>query len=135
MINHTGTTMNMTCHSTNPRVLIVSPEITCLHGMGDPVSVYECKARRHGLADLSATLINALYEQGADVHVAIPDYRHIFNVHLKTAVEESLYFFGSYVPNDRIHLARDKALLNLSQNFQAAERTILKFRWPFNVRS
>jgi starch synthase len=103
----------MSNHSTNPRILIVTPEITCIpKDMGDQVSVYECKGRRHDLADVSATLINALYDQGADVHIALPDYHHIFNGHLRTAVEDSLHFFGRCLPNDRIHLARDKAFFH-----------------------
>jgi len=60
-------------------------------------------------------LINALYDQGADVHIALPDYRHIFNGHLRTAVEEGLHYFGSCVPNDRIHLARDRAFFYLNR--------------------
>ena len=57
----------------NPRVLIVTPEVTYLpHRMGGLASFYTAKAG--GLADVSAALITALFEEGADVHVAIPDY-------------------------------------------------------------
>ena len=60
--------------TTNPRVLIVTPEVTYLpRGMGNNSN--GLNARAGGLADVSAALISALYRQGADVHVAIPDYR------------------------------------------------------------
>jgi starch synthase len=104
----------MSGHSTDPRVLIVTPEFTYLpKDMGDQYPFMNTKAG--GLTDVSATLINALYDQGADVHIALPDYRHIFNGHLRTAVEESLHSFGRCVPNDRVHLARDKAFFHLSR--------------------
>ncbi len=122
----------MSDHPTNPRVLIVSPEITCLpKGMGDPVSVYKYKGSRHGLADVSATLINALYEQGADVHIALPDYRHIFNGHLRTSVEESLPYLGRCEPNNRIHLARDKAFFHLSRSYSYNGTDNIKFSLAF----
>jgi starch synthase/alpha-amylase len=61
-----------------PRVLIVTPEVAYLpHGI-DNVADY-LSARASGLADVSAAMIKALFEQGADVHVAIPDYRTVFN--------------------------------------------------------
>jgi len=62
----------------NPRVLVVTPEVTYLpHRMGGLASFYTAKAG--GLADVSAALISSLFEQGADVHVAIPDYRSVFS--------------------------------------------------------
>ncbi|RLC30478.1 MAG: glycogen synthase, partial [Deltaproteobacteria bacterium] len=61
----------------NPRILIVTPEVTYLpEGMGAVSNGFSAKAG--GLADVSAALISALFEQGADVHVALPDYRAIF---------------------------------------------------------
>ncbi len=60
-----------------PRILIVTPEISYLpKGMGTLSNGFSAKAG--GLADVSAALISALFEQGADVHVALPDYRSIF---------------------------------------------------------
>lgn len=65
----------------NPRILIVTPEVTYLpDGMGDISNGMNAKAG--GLADVSAALIGELYRQGADVHVALPDYRSIFTGHL-----------------------------------------------------
>ena len=58
----------------NPRILIVTPEITYLpHGMGNMYNKMSAKAG--GLADVSASLVGALFRQNADVHVALPHYR------------------------------------------------------------
>ena len=49
---------------TNPRVLMVTPEVTYLpDGMGRHADGLNAKAG--GLADVSAALISALYHQGA----------------------------------------------------------------------
>lgn len=49
--------------ATNPRVLIVTPEVTYLpKNMGSNFNSLNAKAG--GLADVSAALINALYHQG-----------------------------------------------------------------------
>jgi len=61
---------------TNPRVLIVTPEVTYLPtGMGGHSNGLNAKAG--GLGDVSAAWVSALYCQGADVHVALPCYRAI----------------------------------------------------------
>jgi starch synthase/alpha-amylase len=36
------------------------------------------RAKSGDAADTPAALINMLFEQGADVHVALPDYRRIY---------------------------------------------------------
>ncbi|MFO7665204.1 MAG: glycogen/starch synthase, partial [Desulfobacterales bacterium] len=65
----------------NPRILIVTPEVTYLpEGMGNIANLLTAKAG--GLADVSAALISALFDQGADIHVAMPDYREIFSAQL-----------------------------------------------------
>ncbi|HSO21116.1 MAG TPA: glycogen/starch synthase, partial [Desulfosarcina sp.] len=68
----------------NPRILVVTPEVSALP---DP-SVSEARilaARAGGLGDVCAGLILQLQAAGADVHVAMPNYRNIFRrkiVHL-----------------------------------------------------
>jgi len=96
-----------------PRVLIVTPEVTYLpDGMGNKSNGLNAKAG--GLADVSAALISALYRQGADVHVAIPDYRSLFNGHLPPVVRKELSTIRSNVPDERIHLAQDRAFFYLN---------------------
>jgi len=45
-------------------------------------------AKAGGMADVSSSLINALYQQGADVHVAIPNYRRMFDNFQKAFLEK-----------------------------------------------
>ena len=52
----------------NPRILIVTPEITYLpEGMGNLSGKMSAKAG--GMADVSASLVAALYELGADARI------------------------------------------------------------------
>jgi len=52
----------MTTPSRTPRILIVTPEVTYLpNGMGNVANLLSAKAG--GLADVSAALISALFEQ------------------------------------------------------------------------
>lgn len=92
----------------DPRILIVTPEATFLPpGMGS--SVQRVSARACGLGDISAALINALHKLGADVHVAIPNYRNIFRNNFKPAYEKELILHRTRLPVNRIHLAQDRS--------------------------
>ena len=98
----------------NPRVLIVTPEVTYLPDrMGGLASFFTAKAG--GLADVSAALISALFEQGADVHVAMPDYRAIFSDGLAPVLKKELSKIRRKMPDDRIHLAEDRAFYYTNQ--------------------
>lgn len=91
----------------NPRILIVTPEITYLpHGMGNMANAMTAKAG--GLADVSASLISTLYEKGVDVHVALPNYRKLFNINAMGLVADELRIYMSKLTNSRIHLAEDR---------------------------
>lgn len=58
----------MTSGYRNPRILMVTPEIAYLpHGLDNVADFISAKAS--GLADVSAAMIKALFEEGADVHV------------------------------------------------------------------
>ena len=77
-----------------PRILVVTPEITYLpDGMGN-LAQRMC-AKAGGLADVSASLVKALYDQGADVHVALPNYRRMF--HLDVASVFAVRRFSSLI--------------------------------------
>ena len=91
----------------NPRILIVTPEITYLpEGMGNLAGKMSAKAG--GMADVSASLTAALYELGADVHVALPHYRRMFHVETAQLVSEELRKYKSHLSDERIHLAEDR---------------------------
>ena len=91
----------------NPRILIVTPEITYLpEGMGNLAGKMSAKAG--GMADVSASLVSALHELGADVHVALPHYRRMFHVETAQLVASELRKYKSHLPDERIHLAEDR---------------------------
>ncbi len=98
----------------NPRILIVTPEVTYLpDGMGNLANILAAKAG--GLADVSAALISALFDQGADVHVTIPDYRAIFNNNLDAVFGKELRAIKEKMPDERIHLAEDRSFYYKTQ--------------------
>ncbi|MBT8332462.1 MAG: glycogen/starch synthase [Deltaproteobacteria bacterium] len=98
----------------NPRVLVVTPEVTYLPDrMGGLASFYTAKAG--GLADVSAALISALFEQGADVHVAMPDYRVLFSDKLAPVLKEETNRIQRKMPDDRVHLAEDRAFYYINR--------------------
>ncbi|UCE54915.1 MAG: glycogen/starch synthase [Desulfobacterales bacterium] len=104
----------MTDAPCNPRVLIVTPEVTYLPDrMGGLASLFTAKAG--GLADVSAALISALFEQGADVHVAVPDYRAIFSNGLAPVLKKEFHKIQRKMPDDRIHLAEDRAFYYINR--------------------
>ena len=90
-----------------PRVLVVTPEITYLPGgMGNMANHLTAKAG--GMADVSASLVSALFELGADVHVALPHYRRMFHIEVGNLISEELRVYKSKLPDTRIHLAEDR---------------------------
>ena len=91
----------------NPRILIVTPEITYLpNGMGNMANRMTAKAG--GLADVSSSLVSALFELGADVHVALPHYRRMFHIDAGKLINEELRVYMNKLPRARIHLAEDR---------------------------
>ncbi len=99
-------------HKKKPRILIVTPETTYLpQGMGD--WAHSMTAKAGGLADVSAALISSLFKLGADVHVALPDYRLMFDSNLDPILRKQRQMIRSRMPNDRIHLAEDRAFFYL----------------------
>ncbi len=97
-----------------PRVLIVTPEVTYLPDrMGNLANYLTAKAG--GLADVSAALISALFNQGADVHLALPDYRAIFEDRLAPFLRKERRMLRRVMPNDRVHLAEDRAFFYLNR--------------------
>ena len=91
----------------NPRILVVTPEITSLPaGMNNMGGCLRAKAG--GLADVSASLVSALYRQGADVHVALPHYRRMFHIDVGKLISNELRVYMSNLHNSRIHLAEDR---------------------------
>ncbi len=117
-----------------PRILIVTPEVTYLpDGMGNIANLLSAKAG--GLADVSAALISALFEQGADVHVALPDYRTIFGrgipAHPPPLIIRELNTIRSKMPDERIHLAEDRAFFYMNHVYSNYGRDNIKIALAF----
>jgi len=113
-----------------PRILIVTPEITYLpEGMGNMTNRLSAKAG--GLADVSASLVSALYELGADVHVALPHYRKMFHVDIGEFIDDELLIYKSKLPDDRIHLAEDRIFYYQDRVYSNSEEIDLKIALAF----
>lgn len=120
----------MTNSQTNPRVLIVTPEITYLpKDMCNNSNLLNAKAG--GLADVSAALINELYSQGADVHVALPDYRTIFGGQSPPMIRKELKTIRSRVPDERIHLAQDRVFFYRNHIYSGCEYKNIRISLAF----
>jgi len=120
----------MTAAKHTPRVLIVTPEVTYLPDRMGSLSQY-LTAKAGGLADVSAALIHALFEQGADVHVALPDYRSIFSDRLAPFLRKEQRKIRTIMPDDRLHLAQDRAFFYLNRVYSAYGRENTKLSLAF----
>jgi ADP-glucose type glycogen/starch synthase len=114
----------------SPRVLIVTPEITYLPaGMGNMANRMTAKAG--GLADVSASLVSALYDLGADVHVALPHYRRMFHVDVDQLISDELRKYLTRLSNTRIHLAQDRVFYYRDRVYSGYEDDSLKVSLAF----
>ncbi|MFT4641589.1 MAG: starch synthase, partial [Verrucomicrobiales bacterium] len=114
----------------NPRILVVTPEITYLpSGMGNLAQRMNAKAG--GLADVSASLVAALFEMGADVHVALPNYRRMFHMDVFNLVNKELRLYHGKLPADRIHLAEDRIFYYRDEVYSSYEEDNTKIALIF----
>jgi starch synthase/alpha-amylase len=97
--------------------------------MGGLASFYTAKVG--GLADVSAALISALFEQGADVHVAIPDYRTLFSDRLAPVLNKEINWIQRKMPDDRIHLAEDRAFYYVNRVYSLYGEENIKLSLAF----
>ncbi len=105
-----------------PRILVVTPEITYLpNGMGNMANFLTAKGG--GLADVSATLVSNLFERGADIHVALPHYRKMFHIDVGKFINEKLRMYKSKLPDERIHLAEDRAFYYRDQVYDGYQNS------------
>jgi ADP-glucose type glycogen/starch synthase len=72
-------------------------------------------AKAGGLADVSASLVSALFDHGADVHVALPNFRRMFNIEVTQLINQELRVFKSRLNNSRIHLAEDRSFYYMKE--------------------
>ncbi len=116
--------------SKKPRILVVTPEVTYLPDRMGSFSHY-LTAKAGGLADVSAALISALFEEGADVHVALPNYRAIFQDRLAPLLRKEWRRIERKMPDDRIHLAEDRAFFYLNRVYAGSGNENTKLSLAF----
>ena len=84
---------------------------------------------------MSATLISALFELGADIHVALPDYRNMFGAGIAPLQIKKLDAIRRKMPAERIHLAEDRAFFYLDRGGTLiTEMKMEKFLWHFREK-
>jgi len=106
-----------------PRILVVTPEITYLpEGMGNLAQRMSAKAG--GLADVSASLVKALHDLGADVHVALSNYRRMFDLDAASVLAHEYEKVSRTLPEQRIHLAEDRVFYHRSTVYGAENHLI-----------
>ncbi|MBR0457649.1 MAG: glycogen/starch synthase [Victivallales bacterium] len=116
-------------------MLIVTPEITYLPaGMGN--IAHKLSAKAGGMADVSASLVAALFQRGVDVHVALPHYRRLFHVEVADLLDqklkqydESLHAEGDGV--QRIHLAEGRIFYYRDQVYPSYSEDALNMSLAF----
>jgi len=91
----------------NPRILIVTPEITYLpHGMGNMANYLVAKAG--GLADVSAALVSALFEAGRRCPRGPATLPPDVQFYIGNLISDELRAYKTKLPDERIHLAEDR---------------------------
>lgn len=112
----------MAIASPPPRVLMVTPEIADAPEGLSPRS-HLLTAKAGGLADVSACLIKGLQTRGANVHLAMPNYRQIFNFSADDSFKQKLA--ESALPDSRcrVHLAEDRSFYYRSHIYGGPEAT------------
>lgn len=120
----------MTPHRQHPRILVVTPEVTCVpQGMGPPSR--SISARAGGLGDICAVQIHALYERGVDVHLAIPNYRNVFKINASRMPEVDIHSRRHEIPDSRIHLAQDRSFYYHPKLFLNTDRENIRISLAF----
>ncbi len=106
-----------------PRILVITPEITYLpEGMGNLAQRMSAKAG--GMADVSASLVKALDDLGADVHVGLPNYRRMFHLDVAQVFKNEFEKVSRSLPEQRIHLAEDRVFYHRSSVYGAENHLI-----------
>ena len=103
-----------------PRILIVTPEIASTPSTLSP-RAHQLTAKAGGLADVSASLLKGLQEHGAQVHLAVPNYRRIFRSDADASFKNGLAEAALPEGNRRVHLAEDRAFYYRSQIYGGPE--------------
>jgi starch synthase len=120
----------MTISSAPPKILVVTPEVSFLPDRsGAPSEKFS--ARAGGLGDVSATLVQTLFGLGADVHVAIPNYRNIFKRNAEHPAADIFSRRAGSMPAERIHLVQDRSFYYLPKLFADTSQETIRIALAF----
>lgn len=103
-----------------PRVLIVTPEVAATPA-GLSSRAHRLTAKAGGLADVSASLLKGLQDRGAQVHLAVPNYRRIFASDADSSFKDGLAESAAPESDRRVHLAEDRSFYYRSQIYGGPE--------------
>lgn len=90
------------------RILMVTPEVTFVPQKMEP-GARSIAARAGGLGDICSAQIHGLFEQGVDIHLALPNYRNVFKTNEQRLPEIDIRGHRHELPENRIHLAQDRS--------------------------
>ncbi len=91
---------------------MITPEISYLNGnMGDVDRYYSAKSG--GLADVTASLAAGLLDRGADVHVALPNYEHMFYRKFPLFLKNAIPFIRERMLGKNIQLVEEEAFKHI----------------------
>jgi len=103
-----------------PRILIVTPEVAAAP-LGLSPRARGISAKAGGLADVSASLARGLEQRGAEVHLAVPNYRNIYELDAETSFKDGLAESALPESEQRLHLAEDRAFYYRSHIYGGPE--------------
>lgn len=92
-----------------PRILLVTPELSETRFLGRN-GKHAPRVKAGGLADVSALLLDSLSDAGADVHVALPHYRSLFQP-------------GAKGHSRRLHLCQDREFYYRRSVYDGSEQS------------
>ncbi len=121
----------MSCDFKKPKILFITPEISHLPAKMSGMS-NSLKARGGAMADISAEVIDAVYEKGADVHVALPDYRTIFDNFENPLFQRQLNTIRIMSSSEaKVHLAADRVFFHKKEIYSHPDQENIRVSISF----
>jgi len=120
----------MSIDDEKPRILFVTPEVSYLPEKMSAMS-NSLRARAGELGDVSAALICAIYEKGVDVHVALPDYRTLFNNHNSPLFQKQSSTIRTRHSETKVHLAEDREFFYKKEIYSDSDKENIRVSLAF----
>jgi starch synthase len=109
----------MTTRIRIPRILMVAPTLAFLpEGVGADTCCVP--AGSDVAANLCAALFDALVDVGAEIHLALPNYRTLFQPYLPAGTAERAMTMRDVFSSERLHFAEDRSFYYVDRRWLAA---------------